>query len=188
MRVSLTLLLALGIVATDANAQRPRAVDTSATKATPAKVAAAPQSVKVKYEGGVFGYNKTMEGTLVFDDTNSRLLFKNKQQKELFFIPYNAVTSAFADTQKRRPAAATVASAIPLIYALPAQFIKTKVRYLTLNFYDPDTHVSGITSFRMENKEILASVLQSLAEKAGMIARGEVYVKQRAPEPKDPSP
>ena len=179
MKVLVLILLTLGIVSLEAKAQRPRAIDNTPSKATPAKVAPAPQTVKVKYEGGVFGYNNPMEGTLTFDDTNSRLVFKNKAQKELFFIPYNAVTSAFADTQKKRPAAATVASAIPLIYALPAQFIKTKVRYLTMNFYDPDTHVTGITSFRMENKEILASVLQALAEKADMIARGEVYMRQR---------
>ena len=186
MKVSLLTLLVLGLMAANGNAQRPRAVDANTSK-TPTKVAAAPQTVKAKYEGGVFGYNKTMEGTLSFDDTNSRLLFKNKQQKTMFFIPYNAVTSAFADTQKRRPTAATVASAIPLIYALPAQFIKTKVRYLTMNYYDPDTHVTGITSFRMENKEILASVLQTLAEKTGMVARGEVYVKQRPADPNNPN-
>lgn len=188
MRSSLPLLLILGAVAFNANAQRPRAVDPDAGKAAPARVAPAPQSVKAKYEGGVFGYNKTMEGTLVFDDMNSRLVFKNKQLKEVFFIPYKAVTSAFADTQKRRPAAATVASAIPSIYALPAQFIKTKVRYLTMNFYDPDTHVTGITSFRLENKEILASVLQSLADKSGMVARGEVYVKRPANDPNKATP
>ena len=177
MKVSVLVLLVLCVLAFEAKAQRPRSVDPNASKTT-TKVAPAPQTVKAKYEGGVFGYNKTMEGTLSFDDTNSRLVFK-KEQKEMFFIPYKAVTSAFADTQKRRPAAATVASAVPLIYALPAQFIKTKVRYLTMNFYDPDTHVSGLTSFRLENKDILASVLQTLVEKTGMVARGEVYVKER---------
>ena len=186
MKFPLLILLALGVVAVDAKAQRPRAVDTNASKTT-TKVAPAPQTVKAKYEGGVFGYNKTMEGTLSFDDNNSRLVFK-KDNKEVLFIPYNAVTSAFADTQKRRPAAATVASAIPLIYALPAQFIKTKVRYLTMNFYDPNTHVTGITSFRLENKEILASVLQSLAEKTGMVARGEVYVRPKAVDPDKANP
>jgi hypothetical protein len=181
MKFPVLILLVLGLVAVETHAQRPRAVDTNVST-TPTKIAPAPQTVKAKYEGGVFGYNKAMEGTLSFDDNNSRLLFK--KDKTEVFIPYNAVTSAFADTQKRRPAAATVASAIPLIYALPAQFIKTKVRYLTINFYDPDTHVTGITSFRLENKEILASVLQSLAEKTGMVARGEVYVR---PKPVDPA-
>ena len=188
MKALVLILLTFGIVSLEAKAQRPRVVDNTPTKATAAKVAPAPQTVKAKYEGGVFGYNKAMEGTLSFDDTNSRLVFKNKAQKELFFIPYNAVTSAFADTQKRQPAAATVASAIPLIYALPAQFIKTKVRYLTMNFYDPDTHVTGLTSFRMENKEILASVLQSLVEKTGLVARGEVYVRQRPVDPTKTNP
>ena len=186
MRVSVLILFMFGIVALDVNAQRPRAVDDKSSNTTP-KVAPAPQTVKAKYEGGVFGYNKTMEGTLSFDDTDSRLVFK-KNQKEVFFIPYNAVTSAFADTQKRRPAAATVASAIPLIYALPAHFIKTKVRYLTMNYYDPTTHVTGITSFRLENKEILTSVLQSLVEKTGMVARGEVYVRSRPVDPTKTNP
>lgn len=186
MKVSVLILLILGIVTLEVKAQRPRAVDPNASKQA-TKVAPAPQTVKAKYEGGVFGYRKTMEGTLSFDDDNSRLVFK-KDQKEMFFIPYSAVTSAFADTQKRRPKAATIASAIPIIYALPAQFIKTKVRYLTMNYYDKDTHVTGVTSFRMENKEILASVLQSLAAKADMVPRGEIYVKARAEDADKPTP
>lgn len=186
MKVLVLILLVLGIVTLEVKAQRPRAVDPNASKTT-TKVAPAPQTVKAKYEGGMFGYRKTMEGTLTFDDANSRLVFK-KDQKEVFFIPYSAVTSAFADTQKRRPKAATIASAIPIIYALPAQFIKTKVRYLTMNYYDQHTHVTGITSFRMENKEILASVLQSLADKAGMVPSGEIYVKARAADADKPTP
>ena len=83
-----------------------------------------------------------MEGVLSFDDTNQRLLFR-KDNKDLFFIPYNAVTSAFADTQKRQPKAATILGSVPLIYALPAHFIKKKVRYLTLQYSDPDTRVAG---------------------------------------------
>ena len=185
MKLLVLLLFLTAMTAVNANAQRPRAVDPGATQTTAPKVAPAPQTVKAKYEGGVFGHNRTMEGTLTFDDNGDRLVFKNKEQKEVFFIPYSAVTSAFADTQKRQPAAATVASSVPLIYALPAKFIKTKVRYLTLNFNDLDTHVSGITSFRMENKEILASVLQTLAEKTGMFARGDVYIKKR---PTDSNP
>jgi len=170
----LTLVMAAAVCA-----QRPRAVDrgtpTDATKAAPPT---APQTMKAKYEGGIFGYTKTMEGTLSFDDTNQRLLFR-KEGKELFFIPYNAVTSAFADTQKRQPKAATIASAVPLIYALPAHFIKTKVRYLTLQYSDPDSRVAGITSFRLDNKELVESVVFTLANKAGLVPRGEVYVRKK---------
>lgn len=171
------ILLLTVVAAAVVCAQRPRAIDkpTDASKAVPA---APPQTVKAKYEGGIFGYNKTMEGTLSFDDTNNRLLFR-KDQKELFFIPYNAVNAAFADTQKRRPAAATVAQNIPF-YGWPLGFIKTKVRYLTLQYSDPDTHVAGVTSFRLENKDIVDSVLYAVANKAGLTPRGEVYIRKKA--------
>jgi hypothetical protein len=159
-------------------AQRPRVVEKEAPKdATKATPAPAPQSMNAKYEGGIFGYNKTMEGTLSFDDTNQRLLFR-KDNKDLFFIPYNAVTSAFADTQKRRPTAASIGQVVPYL-GWPIGMIKTKVRYLTLQYSDPDTRVSGVTSFRLDNKDLVDSVLFALANKAGMVPRGEVYIKKR---------
>jgi hypothetical protein len=159
--------------------QRPRNIEpaTTATDASKATPRPAPQTMKAKYEGGVFGHSRTMEGTLSFDDTNKRLLFRNKQNKEVLFIPYQAVLSAFADTQKRRPAAATVASHIPYI-GFPLGFIKTKVRYLTLQFSDPDTNVSGVTSFRLDNRDLVESAVYTLANKAGLTARGEIYVRK----------
>ena len=174
----ISTLLLLGVLATGAFAQRPRSMDQEPQAKTPAP-APAPKSVKAKYEGGVFGYNKKMEGTLIFDDENKRLLFKDKKPPKEISIPYEALTSAFADTKKVRPAAATVASNVPSIYSLPAHFIKTKVRYLTLQYSDPDSKVSGITSFKIENKQLLESVLRTLAEKADMTLRGDIYVKKR---------
>lgn len=162
---------------TGAFAQRPRSIDPEPQKA-PAPTPA-PKTVKAKYEGGVFGYTKTMEGTLTFDDENKRLVFKDKKPPKEIHIPYDAITSAFADTQKRQPRAATIASHVPVIFALPAQFIKTKVRYLTLQYSDPDSNVTGITSFKLQNKEVLASVLATLAQKAEMTQRGDIYVKKR---------
>ena len=176
MRIVLTLLL-VGLMLTGAVAQRPRTPEPEKDKA--ATPAPAPKSVKAKYEGGVFGYTKTMEGTLMFDDENERLIFKDKKPPKEIHIPYSAITSAFADTQKRQPRAATVASAVPVIFTLPARFIKTKVRYLTLQYFDPDSKVSGITSFKLENKEILQSVVVTLAQKAELTQRGDIYVKKR---------
>ena len=184
MRFSAILLLLAALV-TGAYAQRPRSMEPSGTKSTPAP-APAPQTIKAKYEGGVFGHRQTMDGTLSFDDVNHRLLFRDKQQKEVLFIPYEAVTSAFADTQKRQPKAATIAGAVPLLYSLPAHFIKRKVRYLTMQYTDPDTKVSGITSFRLENNDILASVLATLAEKSGMSQRGDIYIKKKDTDPSNP--
>ena len=80
-------------------------------------------------------------------------------------MPYKSLTGAYGDTHKVQPAAATVAGAVPSLYALPARFIKTKVRYLTLQYSDPDSNVSGVASFKLDNKDILDSVLFTLAGK-----------------------
>lgn len=178
MRIVFTLLL-IGALLTGAFAQRPRTAEPEPADKTTSTSAPAPKTVKAKYEGGIFGYTKTMEGTLTFDDENNRLLFKDKKPPKEISIPYQSITSAFADTQKRQPRAATVASHIPSIYSLPAHFIRKKVRYLTLQYNDPDSRVQGITSFKLENKEVLASVLAALAEKTGMQQRGDIYVKKR---------
>ncbi|HTG94080.1 MAG TPA: hypothetical protein VL866_15920 [Pyrinomonadaceae bacterium] len=173
--MKLLLLMLLILIAPGAIvAQRPRETAENKTKPAPA-----PSWVKAKYEGGIFGYTKTMEGILTLDDTNRRLYFKHKGSEKELHIPYDAIVSAFADTKKVQPAAATVASKIPTIFTLPAHFIKTKVRYLTLQFSDPDTKMNGTTSFKLENQAILNSVLAALAEKAGMIQRGDIYVKKK---------
>lgn len=172
---SLVLMLLIVIAPSAIMAQHPRSVDPgSKTKPAPA-----PNTVKAKYEGGIFGYTKTMEGLLTLDDTNRRLYFKHKGSEKELHIPYDAVVSAFADVKKVQPAAATVASSVPTIFTLPAKFIKTKVRYLTLQYNDPDTKVQGTTSFRLENQEILNSFLFALAEKAGMIPRGDIFVRKK---------
>jgi len=182
----ISALLLLGALLTGAYAQRPRSMDPQPAAQAPA-AKPAPKTVKAKYEGGVFGYTKTMEGTLSFDDLNNRLHFKDKKPPKEISIPYAAITSAFADTKKVQPSAATVASAVPVLYSLPARFIKTKVRYLTIQYSDPDSNVSGITSFKIENKELLESVLATLAEKSNMALRGDVYVKKKPEDKTNPN-
>ncbi len=183
--MKLILLLLIVAMPVGVYAQRPRTISAEAESEKSARSeptpAPAPQTFKAKYEGGVIGYARKQDGTLTFDDANGRLLFRNKLQKEVLFIPYAAVTAANPDTQSRRPTAATVIGSIPAPYGLniPALFIKKKYRYLTLNFEDPDTNVSGIGSFKLENKEILASVLNTLAGKAGLTARGEGFVRKK---------
>jgi len=169
-------------VATVVFAQRPRTTtpqDATENSTTIPGPPPAPASVKGKYEGGVFGDNKTMEGTVNFDDASSRFIFKNKTGKEILFIPYQSLTGAFGDTHKVQPAAATVAQNVPSLYALPAKFIKTKVQYLTLQYNDPDSKVAGAASFKLDNKDILDSVLFTLANKAGLTRRGEVFVRKK---------
>jgi hypothetical protein len=181
-RTSVTAAILVIMIACAALAQRPRAMtqDTAEPSTNmPPPPPAAPQTVTAKYEGGVFGYNKKMDGTLSFDDANQRLVFRDDKQKEILFVPYNALTGAYGDTHAVQPAAATVASHIPYV-GLPATLIKTKVRYLTLQYSDPDSNVNGVTSFRLENKDILDSVLNTLAGKAGLSRRGDVFVRKKA--------
>jgi hypothetical protein len=173
--VALTLTIGVGILA-----QRPRTTtqDSTADTSSMPTPPAAPATVKAKYEGGVFGYTKKTDGTLNFEDSNERLVFKTDKQKELFPIPYKAITGAYADTHAVRPTAATIGSVVPY-FGMPIGMIKTKVRYLTLQYSDPDSNVSGVTSFRLENKDVLDSVLYTLAQKAGLTRRGEVYVRKK---------
>ena len=191
MRIISTLVL-LGVLLTGVFAQRPRTMDPEpaakpATTATQTATKPAPKSMKAKYEGGVFGFKKAMDGTLMFDDENQRLYFKDKKPPKEISIPYAAINSAFADTQKQRPAVASAARHVPY-YGWPAGFIKTKVRYLTIQFEDPDSKVSGITSFKLENKDVLDSVLTALAEKTGMTKRGDIYVKKKTDEASKTTP
>lgn len=177
--MGLTTLLTL-LVCAGALAQRPRSIgEPEPTTTTPTRPAPppAPPEVKVKYEGGILGYRKKMDGTLSLDDPNRRVLFRDQSRREVFSIPYDSITSAFADTQSKRPTATNVLGGLS-IYTLPAKLIKKKYRYLTVQFNDPDTHVSGITSFKMQNKEILESLLHSLASTAGLTARGDVYIRK----------
>jgi hypothetical protein len=175
----LAAIIAFLFIPAVALSQRPRSTttDETTTPTTMPKPPAAPATVKAKYEGGVFGYNKKQDGSLNFDDANQRLVFRDSKGKELFPIPYKSISGAAGDTHRVQPAAATVASHVPYV-GLPASLIKTKVRYLTVQYNDPDSKVSGVTSFRLENKDILDSVLYTLANKAGLSQRGEVFVRK----------
>jgi hypothetical protein len=62
---------------------------------------------------------------------------------------------------------------------------KKKYRYLTMQYKDPDTKVEGVTSFKVDGKEMLASILEALARKAELTPRGEAYVRLDKPKDQD---
>lgn len=170
--------------ATSVHAQRtPSAATQRPVEAstTTAQTTSAPTSVRVKYQGGVIGYPQKREGTLSFDDINSRLVFRDKKTgTELFSIPYSAIVVAYADNQSRRPSGSVIAaSAVPYGLGLPALLIKKKYRYLSLQYRDDEARVVGTTSFKVDNKPLLESTLNAVGAKAKLTRRGEIFIRPR---------
>lgn len=164
---------------------QPRPVDQS-TK-TGAKAKPAPETFAAKYEGGMFGFNDKEVGTLKFDDANDRLVFFGKEQKESFAIPYDALQVIYPQSQSVTSTTGSVISHLPLPGAGLAGFIKEKRSYLILQINDPDVDVKGVINFKLESKDLLDSVIQSLADKAKLTQRGEAYFRPKAKSTTDPN-
>jgi hypothetical protein len=177
------LLCALAVVvlalSVNASAQRSRTVAQSQTAAPASNVAPAPASLKAKYEGGYTAYTHKQTGTLNFDDASSRLVFKDQTQHEYFSIPYASLAAIWSDTHAVTSTTARVIGAVPIFPVSMASLLvpKNKQRYLVLQFDDPDTKINGTTSFKLENKEMLASVLNTLAQKSSMKPRGDGFIR-----------
>jgi hypothetical protein len=58
-------------------------------------------------------------------------------------------------------------------------FMKEKRRYLVIQYSDADADVRGITNFKLENKDLLDSVIKTLGEKAELKKRGDSYIRSR---------
>ena len=172
----IALFLGAGVVAA-----QPRPV-AGAPKSTPTTVAAkpAPPSFQAKYEGGMFGFSKKETGTLRFDDENQRLVFFDKQQKERFHIPYKSVMVIYPQSRSVTSTAGHVVRNIPLPGSILGGLIKEKRRYLILHFDDPDVEAArGMVNFKLDNKALLDSVIQSLAAKANLTQRGDAYYRPK---------
>lgn len=179
-----TLALTLAFGAAAAHAQRPPVLtdpsERPAAKPDPSapKPAPPPASVQAKYEGGILGYKK-QTGFLSFDEPNRRLLFKDKNQRELFSLSYDALLAAWPDTKSRASTAGQViAGVVPYGLGLPALLMRSKTRYLVLQYRDPDTRAEGVTSFKLQTRELINSMLVAVAEKAGLDQRGDAYVRR----------
>ena len=147
---------------------------------------APPKVVPAKYMGGFAGYRKKQEGMLTFDDRNQRLVFRDKNEKEVISISYDAVMVAFADHETRRLMGSGTQSVVlgtAGILGLPGLLFKKKFEYLTIQFEDPETYLKGVTQFKLKDQEIIASVAYALAQRAGLIQQGQIYTRRRVSEP-----
>ncbi len=163
------LLLASVIVA------QPRPIEKSSNPNTKP----APAAFEAKYEGGLFGFTEKAEGTLKFDDENGRLAFYGKTKKEMFSIPFESLIVIYPTSESVTSTTGNVVKNIPLPGAGLAGLIKEKRRYLVLQFDDPDADVKGMVNFKIENKELLDSVIQTLGVKANMTQRGDAFYRPR---------
>jgi len=177
-------LIALVLLYTAATYAQPRPADKTDAPTVAKSVAPAPASFPAKYEGGLFGYNEKQKGILKFDDANERLVFLDENQKEMFGIPYKSVLVIQPHSRSVTSTTGNVVRHIPLPGAGLAGLIREKRRYMILQFSDADADVRGTVSFKLEDKELLSSVLRTLGEKAGLQQRGDAYYRPRpAPKP-----
>jgi hypothetical protein len=199
------LLLAAAVTPGAAFAQRTRQVgdspkpvpppeqqqETQDAKSTTPKVSvpvppAPPKVVPAKYMGGFASYRKKQEGMLTFDDRNQRLVFRDKNEKEVISISYDAVMVAFADHETRRlmgDGTKSVVLGTAGILGLPGMLLKKKFEYLTIQFEDPETYLRGTTQFKLKDKEIIDSMAYALAQRAGLIQQGAIYTRRRVIQP-----
>ena len=147
---------------------------------------APPKVVPAKYMGGFASYRKKQEGMLTFDDRNQRLVFRDKNEKEVISISYDAVMVAFGDHETRRLMGDGTKSAVlgtAGIFGLPGLLFKKKFEYLTIQFEDTETYLKGVTQFKLKNQEIIDSVAYALAQRAGLVQQGHIYTRRRVSEP-----
>ena len=57
--------------------------------------------------------------------------------------------------------------------------MKEKRRYLVVQFDDPDADIKGAVNFKLDNKELLESVIQTLGTKAKLTQRGDAFYRPR---------
>ena len=172
------LLFVSLVLSVTAVVAQPRPAESTPKPSAPASTA--PPSFTAKYEGGMFGFTKREVGTLKFDDDNERLVFFGKDQKEKFHIPYKSVLVIYPQSRSVTSNTGNIVRHIPLPGAALGGLIREKRRYLVMQFDDPDVEAArGLVNFKLEDKALLDSVMQSLAGKAKLMQRGDAYYRPK---------
>lgn len=174
MKKTFILCVAIFLLSVSAYSQ-PKMIE-SKPKLNP--VALSQETFKVKYEGGLFGFNRKQEGTLKFDDANLRLIFYSKENKEQFSIPYKAMQVIYPNTQSVQSTSGKVMQRAPLPGAgIAGMFMKDKKRYMIINFDDTDLNAKGSANFKLESRELLENTIQAIGSKAEMKQRGDSFYR-----------
>ncbi len=153
-----------------------RPVDTTAA---PRQIKDLPDSVKARYEGGIFGSSGKESGVLKFDDANERAVFYSKDGREKFSIPYGSMLLVYPDSKEHVSAGGNVISRLPLPGAGLAGLKTSSSKYMQITFDDPDVDAKGTVSFKIDNKALLLTAIESLGTRAKLKQRGEAYYRPR---------
>ena len=135
----------------------------------------------VKYQGGLFGFHEKESGTLKLDDINERVIFLGKDQKEKFGIPFKALLIVYPNSSVSTATTGKVMSSIPLPGAGLFGLMKEKKLFLVMQFNDPDVDVKGIVNFKVENKQLLQTIIQTIGVKANLTQRGDTVYRPKSP-------
>lgn len=169
------ILLAFALVSFSAAAfAQPRPVER-----TPASTTVKP-SYEARYEGGLFGQSDTEKGWLKFDDTNERVVFYRKDNREMFAVPYASLIVVYPDSKVGTSTTGNVVSRLPLPGAGLAGLLSKRTKFLIMQFDDPEVEVKGTANFKFEDKEMLLEFITALGTKAKMKQRGDAYYRARS--------
>lgn len=171
-----TFLLCVAIFAFSifAHAQ-PRMVE---NKPKPNPTALSRESFKAKYEGGMFGFNRKEEGVIRFDDANLRVVFFDKNNKELFGIPYKSIQLVYPNSKSVQSTTGKVIQNVPFYgVGIAGAFMRDKKKYMIISFDDTDLNAKGTTSFKVETRQLLQEIIQTVGSKAELKQRGDSFYR-----------
>lgn len=145
----------------------------------PAKL---PEKIAVEYKGGIYGFSDKEKGFLTFDTINERVVFSDRNGKEQFSIPYEAIKVVYPSQKKVRSGTGRAIGALPLPgAAIGGMFMKKKKNYLVVQYEDPEVDVAGTANFLVDTAEELTGAIHAIGQNAEMTQRGDSYIRRRSP-------
>lgn len=172
--IILITLLVLGFSVTGLS--QPRPVERSASTSAATSYAA-------RYEGGIFGASSKDKGTLKFDDANERVSFYRQDGREMFSIPYEAITTLYPDSKVSMSQTGNVISRLPLPGAGLAGLHNKRAQFVIINFDDSEIDAKGVANFKFDNKKELISFIDALGTRAKLKQRGDAYYRAKTSSP-----
>lgn len=140
-----------------------------------------PESVEAEYQGGIYGFSDKEKGKITFDTINERVVFRDKENKERFSIPYDAILVVYPSQKKVRSGTGRAVGAIPVPgAAIGGLFMKKKKNYLIIEYEDPEVDIKGTANFLVDTGQILESAVHAVGQNAEMSRRGDAYIRRRS--------